>query len=116
MEVIAMSCFRPQRFSDHFSAQFVANLIPFKQGVPPMEQRLNVLENKQISSEAYQLSIGYQLGTPQDELKVSVTIKRILGGIVCLVFYPIIFGSWRIYICSEGFVYKRGMKIDVFRW
>jgi len=126
-----------------------------------MEQRLNVLQNKQISSEAYQLSTGYQLGTPQDELKVSATIKRIFGGIICLViglisllevfstmtsleaanqgvaglylivlplgllllalgiyylFYPIIFRSWRIYICSDGFVYKRGMKIDVFLW
>jgi len=123
-----------------------------------MEQRLNVLQNKQISSEAHQLSIGYQLGAPKDELKVSATLKRILGGLVCLVigliallstmtsleaanqdmtglylimlplcllllalgiyylFYPIIFGSWRVYIYSEGFVYKRGMKIDVFRW
>jgi len=126
-----------------------------------MEQRVNILPNKQISSEAYQLSIGYQLGTPQDELKVSATIKRILVGLVGLVigliallelfstmtsleaadqdmtglylivlplgllllalgiyylFYPVIFGSWRIYIYSEGFVYKRGMKIDVVRW
>ena len=123
-----------------------------------MEQRLNVLQNKQISSEAHQLSIGYQLGTPKDELKVSATLKRILGGLVCLVigliallstmasleaanqdmtglylivlplcllllalgiyylFYPIIFASWRVYIYAEGFVYKRGMKIDVFRW
>jgi hypothetical protein len=134
---------------------------PVKQGVPPMEQHLNVLQNKQISSEAYQLSIGYQLGAPQDELKVGATIKHILSGFVCLIiglislleafstmtsleatnqdvtglylivlplglllliigiyylFYPIIFSSWRIYIYADGFVYKRGMKIDVFRW
>lgn len=50
-----------------------------------MEQHLNILQNKQISSEAYQLSIGYQLGTPQDELKVRATLKHIISGIACLV-------------------------------
>ncbi len=31
-------------------------------------------------------------------------------------FYPLIYNSWQVYVCSEGFIFSRGGKIDIFRW
>jgi hypothetical protein len=38
------------------------------------------------------------------------------GGVYYLVFYPLIHGSWRIYACTDGFVFLKGSNALPFRW
>ncbi|HEU5198352.1 MAG TPA: DUF6585 family protein [Ktedonobacterales bacterium] len=39
-----------------------------------------------------------------------------VGAVYYLVFYPLIHGSWRIYACTDGFVFLKGSTALPFRW
>ncbi|MGH2478876.1 MAG: DUF6585 family protein [Ktedonobacteraceae bacterium] len=112
-----------------------------------------MLQYQQLPPEAGQLAAMYQLGTPQNEYKVRVTVWAmivwvVIGGVLGVIFFgaaltadttgalllflalglgfvgvalymiltPVLFSSWRVYICTEGFLYKHGNTIEAFRW
>ncbi len=39
-----------------------------------------------------------------------------LGMILYYAFRPLIYRSWHVYVCTDGFVFTRGNKIEAFRW
>ncbi len=117
-----------------------------------MEQPMHILQPPQLSPEAELLATTYQLGMPQNEYKVRITVWAMIvwlvvgvvlgvvflgvaftagtpGALVLfvllglfffglalyMIFIPILCRSWRVYICTEGFVLKRG-TIEAFRW
>lgn len=65
---------------------------------------------------------GYQLSTSTNSIDVGnapfllvLSGLALLGALYCL-FYPLLYKSWRVYVCSEGFAFARGSKLDAFRW
>ena len=38
------------------------------------------------------------------------------AGFLWTALYPIIFRSWHVYVCTEGFVFTRGSKVDACQW
>ncbi len=39
-----------------------------------------------------------------------------LGGAFYFAFLPVIYRSWHVYTCTDGFVSVRGSKVEAFRW
>lgn len=48
-------------------------------------QPMRVLQHEQLSPQAYQIAATYQLGTPQEEFKVTANRTTITSGIVCII-------------------------------
>lgn len=118
-----------------------------------MAQPMRVLQHQPLPPEAAQLAAMHQLGAPQSEYKVRVTIWAMLvwvvggafltvvflgaalsadtsgalivflfaallclGGALYVLLSPLIYRSWRVYVCADGFLSRRGEKIEAFRW
>ena len=45
-------------------------------------------------------------------------VLAVLAGLLAVwfIWYPKFHRSWRVYLCSDGFIYAHGKKIDVFPW
>lgn len=39
-----------------------------------------------------------------------------IGMILYAMCMPLIYRAWRVYVCADGFIFKRGRTIDAFRW
>lgn len=56
----------------------------------------------------------------EDAISTSVTILTIallfIVAALILVLPPLLYRSWCVFVCSEGFLFKRGSRLDAFRW
>jgi hypothetical protein len=56
-------------------------------------------------------------GGDSSELVIFILVALLfIGGGLYMALTPVIYRSWRVYVCADGFVFKRGNKIDAFRW
>ena len=49
-------------------------------------------------------------------LMLLLAVLCVVGVVYYLIFYPLIHGSWRIYACTDGFVFLKGSTALPFRW
>ena len=113
MRVLAQQQVSPE------ATQFAAT---YQLGVPQNEYRVRLKKSTIIYMIIVLLlgviSLASALGSDQTEGMVTFLIVGLvfIGAGIYLALTPVIYGSWRVYICSDGFAFRRGKRIDAFRW
>jgi hypothetical protein len=55
-------------------------------------------------------------GSPSGKIVFLLCGVFFVGMVLYYVLTPVIYRSWRVYVCTEGFVFTRGGKVEAFRW
>lgn len=55
-------------------------------------------------------------GSPSGKIAFLLFGLFFVGAALYYALIPVIYRSWRVYVCTEGFVFTRGGKVEAFRW
>ncbi len=93
----------------------------YQLGTPQAEYKVGFKKSTLILAIVLGVALGGGFGAAavsSSDAKPILAILSLIFTIMALyyVFMPVIYRSWRAYICSEGLLSVRGSKIEAFRW
>lgn len=87
-------------------------------GVPQQEYGVRLTAGNIIGGVLCALLGGSAIysGTASSGVFMLIVGVLLLALGIYILFSPLIYSSWHVYVCSDGFALVRGSKIDAFRW